>query len=121
MARYHKDRYFADAKITSGTRGLDFNTTENTFNYGGDIYKNYNEQRPSDTNVKVGQGNKTSIFIADIQGGYLVNPQTNLKFFLSFIYRNFNPNQETATAFKNDTTWFSLGLRSDIFNWYFDY
>lgn len=121
VARYHKDRYFADAKITSGTRGLDFNTTENTFNYGGDIYKNYNEQRPSDTNVKVGQGNKTSIFIADIQGGYLVNPQTNLKFFLSFIYRNFNPNQETATAFKNDTTWFSLGLRSDIFNWYFDY
>ncbi|KAB1156207.1 energy transducer TonB [Flavobacterium luteum] len=121
VARYHKGRYFADAKITSGTRGLDFNTTEDSYNYGGDIYKDYEENRFSDTNVKVGQGNKTDIFIADIQGGYLINPQTNLKLFGSFIFRNFNPNQETATAFKNDTTWFSLGLRSDIFNWYFDY
>ena len=121
VARYHKGRYFADAKITSGTRGLDFNTAENPFNYGGDIYKDYEEQRPTDTNVKVGQGNKTSIFIADIQGGYLINPQTNLKLFGSFIYRNFNPTQESVTTFKNDTTWFSLGLRSDIFNWYFDY
>jgi hypothetical protein len=25
-SRYHKGRYFADAKITAGTRGLDFDT-----------------------------------------------------------------------------------------------
>ena len=55
------------------------------------------------------------------QAGYLINPQTNLKFFGSFIYRNFNPNTETESTFKSDTTWFSFGLRCDIFNWYFDY
>lgn len=121
IGRYHKGRLFADAKFTVGKRGLDFNTAEDSFNYGGNIYKSYDEKRPYDKGVKVGQGNKTSIFIADIQGGYLINPMTNLKLFGSFIYRNFDPTKETATTFKQSTTWFTIGLRSDIFNWYFDY
>lgn len=121
IGRYHKGRLYGDAKLTMGTRGLDFDTAENSFNYGGNIYKSYDTNRPYDTGVKVGQGNKTNIFIADIQGGYLINPMTNLKLFGSLIYRNFDPTQETATTFKQNTTWFSVGLRSDIFNWYFDY
>jgi hypothetical protein len=121
IARYHKGRLFADAKITFGTRGLDFDTPQNSYNYGGNIYKDYDVKRPFDTGVVVGQGNKTAIFITDLQTGYLVNPMTNLKLFVSFIYRNFNPNQNTATVFKENTTWFSLGIRSDVFNWYFDY
>ena len=121
IARYHKGRWLADAKLTMGTRGLDFDTAEDSYNYGGNIYKSYDVNRPYDTGVKIGQGNKTSVFIADIQGGYLINPMTNLKLFGSLIYRNFDPTQETATTFKQSTTWFSIGLRSDIFNWYFDY
>ncbi len=121
IARYFKGRYFADAKITAGVRGLDFNTTTNTFNYGGNIYLDYDDNRPFDTGVKVAQGNKTNILIADFQAGYLINPQTNMKLFGSLIYRNFNPSSETLTTFKQNTTWFSLGLRCDIFNWYFDY
>ncbi|PBJ11692.1 energy transducer TonB [Flavobacterium sp. ACN6] len=121
IGRYHKGRLYGDAKFTMGTRGLDFDTAEDSYNYGGNIYKSYDENRPYDTGVKVGQGNKTSIFIADIQAGYLINPMTNLKLFGSLIYRNFDPTQETATTFKQSTTWFSIGLRSDIFNWYFDY
>ncbi|WP_236023874.1 capsule assembly Wzi family protein [Flavobacterium flabelliforme] len=121
IARYHKGRYFADAKFTIGTRGLDFDSAEDGFNYGGNIYKDYDEQRPLDSGVKVGQGNKTAIFIADIQGGYLVNPATNLKLFGSYIYRSFDPNTNTAVNFTESTNWFSIGLRADIFNWYFDY
>jgi hypothetical protein len=121
IGRYHTGRYFADAKFTVGKRGLDFDTATDSFNYGGNIYKSYDEKRPYDTGVKVGQGNTTNVFIADIQTGYLINPMTNLKFFGSFIYRNFDPTQETATTFKQSTTWFTIGLRSDIFNWYFDY
>lgn len=121
IGRYQKGRYFADAKLTYGVRGLDFGTAEDSFNYGGNIYLNYNEGRPFDNKVSIGQGNKTTIFIADVQAGFLINPQTNLKLFGSVIYRNFDPIQETLTAFKESTTWFSLGLRSDIFNWYFDY
>nr|WP_310380510.1 energy transducer TonB [Flavobacterium sp.] len=121
IARYHKGRLFGDAKVTIGTRGLDFDTTLDANNYGGNIYKDYDVNRPFDSGVKIGQGNKTAVFIADIQGGYLVNPTTNLKLFGSFIYRNFDPTQNTLTTFKENTTWFTVGIRSDVFNWYFDY
>lgn len=121
IARYFKGRYFADAKITFGQRGLDFNTTEDSFNYGGNIYLDYDIDRPFDTGVTIGQGNKTTIFIADLQAGYLINPSTNMKLFGSLIYRSFDPTADTASDFKENTTWFSLGIRCDIFNWYFDY
>ncbi|MFE3846477.1 energy transducer TonB [Flavobacterium sp. LB3P45] len=121
IARYHKGRYYGDAKFTIGTRGLDFDTITDSYNYGGNIYKDYDENRPFDSGVKVGQGNKTAIFIADIQGGYLINPSTNLKLFGSYIYRSFDPNMNTATTFNQSTNWFALGVRSDVFNWYFDY
>lgn len=121
IGRYHKGRYFADAKFTIGKRGFDFDTAEDSYNYGGNIYKSYDVDRPYDSGVKIGQGNKTSIFIADVQAGYLVNPATNLKFFASFIFRNFDPTKNTDTTFKQSTTWFNLGFRADVFNWYFDY
>ena len=125
IGRYHTGRYFADAKFTYGKRGFDFNVPENMLNYGGDIYRSYENStgnvRASDYNVKVGQGNTTTVLIADIQAGYLVNPQTNLKFFLSYIYRSFDPMLETPSTLRESTNWFSVGLRCDIFNWYFDY
>lgn len=121
IARYFKGRWFADAKLTYGKRGLDFDTAENSFNYGGNIYKDYDDDRPYDKGVSVGQGNKTTIMIADLQGGYLINPATNLKLFGSLIYRNFNPNVDTEFNFKENTTWFSVGIRADISNWYYDF
>lgn len=121
IARYFKGRYFGEAKFTYGQRGFDFNTTMDTFNYGGNVYLNYDENRPFDTGVKVAQGNKTNVMIADLQVGYVVNPASNLKVFGSFLYRDFKPSIETASIQKSNTTWFSIGLRSDVFNWYFDY
>lgn len=121
IGRYHKGRYFADAKFTYGKRGFDFDTDEDPGNYGGNIYKDYDIARPNDINAQVGQGNTTHVFIADLQAGYLVNPATNMKLFGSLIYRDFDPTQNTETTFKESTTWFSVGLRCDIFNWYFDY
>ena len=118
IARYHKGRYFADAKVTMGVRGIDYDANAN---YGGNIYLSYNDNRPLDNGVVVGQGNRTTIFITDLQAGYLINPATNLKLFGSVIYRNFKPTVTTDTVKKDSTTWFSIGLRCDIFNWYFDY
>ena len=121
IARYNKGRFYADAKVTVGRRGLDFDTVENGLNYGSNIFKSYDDERAANTGVNIGQGNKTEVFIADLQAGYLVNPSTNLKLFGSIIHRNFDPTQNTLTTFKDSTTWFSLGLRCDVFNWYFDY
>ena len=121
IARYHHGRYFADLKMTIGQRGFDLDSTGANSNYGSNIYRDYDEDRFADYGVTVGQGNKTNVLIADFQAGYLINPQTNLKLFGSVIYRNFDPTATTLTEVKNTTTWFTLGLRCDIFNWYFDY
>ena len=121
IGRYHKGRYFADAKLTYGKRGFDFDKTVDPGNYGGNIYIDYDIDRPFNTGVKAGQGNTTDVFIADVQAGYLINPASNMKVFASVIYRNFDPIQETSTIVREGTTWFSVGVRCDIFNWYFDY
>jgi hypothetical protein len=121
IARYHKGRYFADAKFTLGVRGLDFTNSGANSNYGGNIYRPYDEERYADTGVVIGQGNNTNIFIADLQAGYLINPATNLKLFGSVIYRDLKPTVTPTVDYKQNTTWFSVGLRCDIFNWYFDY
>ena len=121
IARYFKGRYFGEVKLIYGQRGLDYNTTTNAFNYGGDIYLDYDDDRPFDTGVVIAQGNKVNMAMADVQIGYVVNPASNLKLFGNLIYRNFNPTTETATVVKSNTTWFSIGIRSDLFNWYFDY
>ena len=121
VARYNKGRYYADAKFTYGIRGLDFDTDTDNFNYGGNIYKDYDVERPFNNGVVVGQGNKTSIIIADFQAGYLVNPATNLRVFANYMYREFDPTVETAQVQRGNTSWFTVGIRSDLFNWYFDY
>ena len=120
IGRYHYKRWFGDAKLIFGVRGLDFNNGIDDFSYGGDIYRNYND-RPFDSGVKVGQGIKTKTFNGNLQVGYLINPATNLKLFTDITYRNFNPDAETTTTFKNSTVWFNIGLRTDLFNWYFDF
>jgi hypothetical protein len=121
IARYHNGRFFGDFKLISGMRGLDFADSGAKSNYGGNPFRDYEEDRYADSGVTVGQGNKTPVFITDLQAGYLINPATNLKLFGSFIYRNFQPAQVNSNVLKENTTWVSFGIRSDVFNWYFDY
>lgn len=120
IGRYHYKRWFANAKIIYGVKGFDFNDGADNFSYGGDIYRDYND-RPFDTGVEVAQGLTTTIFNGNLQAGYLINPASNLKIFADFTYRDFNPEANTATTFKNNTTWISFGIRNDLFNWYFDF
>ncbi|HZW63119.1 MAG TPA: gliding motility protein RemB [Flavobacteriaceae bacterium] len=120
IGRYYYKRWQADAKIVLGTRGFDFNTETDTFSYGADIYRNYND-RPFDTGVEVGQGIKTNTFNAELQAAYIVNTATNLRLFANLSFRDFTPDAQTPTTFKSNTTWFTLGLRTDLFNWYFDF
>ena len=120
IARYNYGRWFGDAKLIFGKRGFDFNTEEDNLNYGGNIFRTEND-RNADTGITVGQGNTTNIFHAEFQGGYVINPATNLKLFAYVAYRDFNPQANTASTFENNTVWFSIGLRTDLFNWYFDF
>ncbi len=118
IARYKKDRWYADAKLVFGIKGFDIEGDATS--YGGNIYIDYNK-RGSDFGQTIGQGNKTSIFIGDLRAGYLINPATNLKLFANITYRKFTPSIVTANFGPTTTTWFNLGFRTDLFNWYFDF
>ncbi|MCM8568798.1 gliding motility protein RemB [Gramella jeungdoensis] len=120
IARYKRDRWYGSAKLIYGKRGFDFTDFGSKSNYGQDIYRT-EEDRPFETGVKIGQGNTTNSFYSEFEAGYIINPTTNLKLFASFIYRDFNPQINTPANFENSTAWINIGLRTDIFNWYFDY
>lgn len=116
IAHYNYKRWYGMAKLIYGQRGLD---TGDGVSYGGDIFVN-NDLRPSDNGINILQGNKTNVFIADLQLGYLINPATNLKTFVNITQRSFSP-ETTPASFEKNTTWINFGFRTDIFNWYFDF
>ncbi len=120
IARYQKGRLFGDLKIISAKRGLEFNTEKDPAFYGGDIFGD-EDDRISDLNNEVGQGNTTNFFHTELQAGYLINPATNLKLYGSLIFRDFKPLENTVEVFENQTTWINFGLRTDLFNWYYDF
>ncbi len=121
IARYQKGRWFGDAKLIVAKRGLEFEPpAENVDYYGGSIYGD-EANRPFETGVEIGQGNTTDFFHTELQAGYLINPATNLKIYGSVIFRDFKPLENTATVFENQTTWVNFGVRTDLFNWYYDF
>lgn len=120
IARYHQGRFYGDAKIIVAKRGFDFNTPEDPANYGGDIYRSEYD-RVSELGNKIGQGNTTDFFHTELQAGYLINPATSLKVYGSLILRNFDPTVDTETVYKTNTTWVNFGIRTDLFNWYYDF
>lgn len=120
IARYQKGRIFGDAKVIVAKRGFEFNTEEDMFFYGGSIYGT-EDNRISDNGNDLAQGNTTDFFHAELQAGYLLNPATNLKVYASVIFRDFKPEINTADVFENQTTWVNFGIRTDLFNWYYDF
>ncbi|CAM4210731.1 gliding motility protein RemB [Gillisia hiemivivida] len=120
IARYRKDRIFGSAKVIYGKRGFDFDDGSDDRYYGGNIYRSERD-RAFEDGVKIGQGNTTTTLFSEVEAGYIINPVTNLKVFGSLIYRNFNPQVNTDLIFKENTVWFNVGLRTDIFNWYYEY
>ncbi len=118
IARYKKDRWFGNAKLIYGKKGFDIEG--DSVSYGGDIYISYNE-RATDFDNTIAQGNTTNIFTGEFQAGYLINPSTNLKLFGGLVYRNFSPTIESANFISRNDTWFSFGLKTDVFNWYTDF
>jgi hypothetical protein len=113
-ANYNYNRWFTNIRINYANRGFDFNTLDNNFNYGSNIYKDYDDNRFSDDNVTVGQGLLKNQFIIEHQIKYLINYKTNLNIFINSIYININEQ-------KNKTIWLNIGVKSEIFNYYVDY
>ncbi len=120
IGHYNIGRIFGDAKIIIAKRGFDFDTPEDQFFYGADIYGN-EANRPYEIGNEVAQGNTADFFFTELQVGYLINPSTNLKVYGSVIYRDFKPKINTETVFESQTTWLNIGIRTDLFNWQNDF
>ncbi|MEI6864526.1 gliding motility protein RemB [Flavicella sp.] len=114
--RYTKDRWAANLKIIYGLKGFD----SDGLNYGGDIYEPY-DTRVQDYDNKIGQGAKATILNTDLQVSYLINPLTDLKVFTGIVYRQFSPETVTTDFEEDQTTWFTFGIKVDLFNWYLDH
>lgn len=118
IARYKKDRWSGSAKVILGKKGFDYQ--DQAVSYGGDIYQSY-EDRFGDVGNELAQGNTANIFILDIEGNYLLNPSNNLSLYSGLSYRSFSPKVSLTGFPEGNTIWFSVGLKADLFNRYFDF
>lgn len=119
IARYRKNRWAGHAKFIYGLRGFEPDADSDPF-YGSDLFGTENNIF-SETGVTIGQGNKVNSYYSELEASYLVNPSTNMKVYLNIINRNFKSETQNETTFDNNTFWINFGLRTDLFNWYFDY
>lgn len=119
IARYQNDRWYGTAKAIYGKRGFEIGDIDDVY-YGGSIYGN-DENIPSEFGIEIGQGNTATTLIGDLELGYIVNPSTNFKCYANVLYRNHTIDQFDPVNLEESTVWVNFGIRTDIFNWYFDY
>ena len=119
IARYQNERWYGTAKAVYGKRGFEIGDID-TIYYGGSIYGN-DENIPSEFGIEIGQGNTANTFIGNVELGYIVNPSTNFKVYTNVLYRNNTIAEFDAVNLEESTVWVNFGIRTDIFNWNFDY
>lgn len=113
---YRHKRWFAETELMHAIQGRDFEDT----NWGSDVFESYNT-REQDFDNRPLQGNRTTILFSDTKIGYLVNPVTNLRLELGYIYRRLQPLEETSNLTNNTTHYFHIGLVSRINNQYYGF
>ncbi|WP_167598140.1 gliding motility protein RemB [Leeuwenhoekiella sp. ZYFB001] len=119
IARYQNDRWYGTAKAIYGKRGFEIGDINDVY-FGGSIYGN-DENIPSEFGIEIGQGNTATTLIGNVELGYIVNPSTNFKCYANVLYRNHTIDQFDPVNLEESTVWVNFGIRTDIFNWYFDY
>ena len=68
------------------------------------------------------QGNKATSFYGELELGYIINPATNFKVYATAIYRDFSVDEDVSDVIQTQiTVWLNFGVRTDLFNWYYDY
>jgi hypothetical protein len=118
ILRYKYKRYYGLGKLIYGERGFDF---KDGIAYGGNIFTS-EDDRPADNSNNLLQGNKATSFYGELELGYIINPATNFKVYATAIYRDFSVNEDVSDVVKTqNTVWLNFGVRTDLFNWYYDY
>ncbi len=87
----------------------------NGLNYGHDLYKPYYSY-VTEFNNKIGQGLKTTLVQHDLSAGWIINPATNLSISIGATF-----NRRFSEAEENNGVHLWFGLRSAVFNRYYDF
>ncbi|PQJ20441.1 hypothetical protein [Nonlabens tegetincola] len=119
IGRYDYKRWYGIGKVILGERGYDILSNSDNLAYGGNIYTS-EDNRAFENGNEVAQGNTASYFYGQIEAGYLINPASNLKVYAQLIYRDISPQVDNVRVVDQSTTWFNIGLRTDIMNWSYD-
>jgi len=113
LINYKWKKFVIDGKVISSKYGSDIKG--DPASYGSNVYVDYND-RPADFGIEMYQGNFTTVNIKTLNIAYIVNPKTNLKINLGITLRDFkNEDEELQTQFIN------FGIKSDLFNHYYDF
>ena len=72
--------------------------------------------RPSDFGIEMYQGNITNLKFNSIDISYIVNPVTNLKVNIGLVSRSLVSEESIEK-----TRFLNIGIRSDLFNNYYDF
>lgn len=117
---FFQNRWEYDFQMTYATIGLDDEQT----NWGADIYKSY-LSRERDLNNFPGQGNRSSYLYIHARVAWLVNPASRLKLEAGMRYRRLQAASAKAGELTplgvGESLWGFVGLRTALFNRYYDY
>ncbi|MCC5918104.1 MAG: hypothetical protein JJU02_12365 [Cryomorphaceae bacterium] len=112
---YQRKRLVLDAMVSYGYGGRD----TAGLNLGNDIFRSYGEGREETLGYFIGGGNRYHFMFTEAKLGYVMNIQTGARVEAGIRLRNL--------VFKNDDipqdnfAWYFLGVRTPLFNRYFDH
>ncbi|MCX6183230.1 MAG: hypothetical protein NT150_15060 [Bacteroidetes bacterium] len=115
---YHHKRFFIESRISYAVYGAD----SGNVNFGQNVNLNYNYNRAKisgtdgDFGHQIGQGLRNTLLYTDIKVAYLVNPKTNLRVELGWMTR-----QQSNALMTSDLSYLYFGLRSSLYNYYYDF
>jgi len=112
---YRYKRFFGELKFTYAQYGADSTGTH----FGHDIFISDTiiPNFPNSYRNSNGQGIKTTLMYNDIRLSYLINPKTNLNIEVKFSNRLL----EAKGAINKLTNFISIGIRTNLSNYYYDF
>lgn len=114
IVNYSKKRFDFKAEFIYCFHGQE-DPSQPTISYGNNLYKDY-ASRPYDRGLYIGSGVKTNFWYSDVKASYMLNYKNNLKLEAGFMNR-----KEFSAIQKDETHYFTIGLKGSFRNIYYDF
>ncbi len=106
LIKYPYKKFIFKTKAIYSRHGEDYNLSVDSTNYGGNIYRSYNDNSNEYGNNLL-QGNLINLTQIDVSISYMIMPKWNLRFEVGIIYRN---------IYNTSDFYYYGGIKTHIFN-----